>query len=140
MKKLYKLIFIILVLFVVTSCNNKSHYELSINDNVSTEIYLGDELDFKSFFTIKDKKGKVVEIEDSMIDATNVDLNKEGTYKVKLIYNGFEKEVEITVIEKKSVIYSITVNTDISTNISIGNDNFDFKQFFTITDSNANST
>ena len=74
-----------------------------------------------------------------MIDASSVDLNKSGTYKVKLTYKSSVKEVEITIIEGSTSTYFITINNELSTTLDVGTTDVDFKQFFFIKDSNGNS-
>lgn len=140
MKNFYKLIFIIFVIFILAGCDDKSKtYQIYTNDELTTEFYLGEDLiDFKAYFSIKDEDGNIIEIEDAMIDISNVDINKEGKYKIKLNYNGLEKEIEIIIIKKDSLTYTIKINDSISKDISKNSTAFDFKSFFSIKDSNGN--
>ena len=110
MKKLYKLLLILFVLLVAAACtekDTKKNYSIIVNENISTEYYVGEEIDFKSFFILRDENGKVVAIEDSMIDASEVNLSAAGTYKVKINYQGTTKEVEIHISEIQPITYTI---------------------------------
>lgn len=141
MKKLYKLLLILFVLLVAAACtekDTKKNYSIIVNENISTEYYVGEEIDFKSFFILRDENGKVVAIEDSMIDASEVNLSAAGTYKVKINYQGTTKEVEIHISEIQPITYTININENTNKEIFIGEEGYDYKLLFSIKDSNNN--
>lgn len=130
MKKVFRILFVFLFLLILAACKEES-YLISVNDNIVTEYYLGEEnIDYKSFFTITNSKGKSLEIDNTMIDITEVDVNKVGTYKVIINYKGQEKEVSIKISNQ----YFITLNPNAIKTIIIGDDSFDYKQLFVIKD------
>lgn len=93
MKHFKNLFWVVLLLFTLTACdNNKLTYDISINNNLSTNYFVGDTLDLKEYFIITDSNGNNIEITDSMIDSSKLNMGAEGEYKVTLTYQGQIKE------------------------------------------------
>ena len=62
----------------------QNHYTISINFSKSVVIEVGDEVDYKDYFTVIDKDGNYVTVTDAMIDTSKVDTTKEGQFTVTL--------------------------------------------------------
>lgn len=138
MKHFKNLFWVVLLLFTLTACdNNKLTYDISINNNLSTNYFVGDTLDLKEYFIITDSNGNNIEITDSMIDSSKLNMGAEGEYKVTLTYQGQIKEITIKV-SKETITYTIQINDSKSTTINL-NDSIDFKDYFIITDSKGNN-
>ncbi|MFA5543436.1 MAG: lamin tail domain-containing protein [Bacilli bacterium] len=132
------LLMVVLLLFTLSACNNNElTYEILINNDLTTEYFIGDEIDFKPYFIIKDSTGKVIPIDDSMIDSSKVNWEQAGTYKVLINYQGIEKEIAIK-LNNEILTYSITINENISTSINLNNPSINYKEYFIITDSKGN--
>ena len=139
MKHFKNLIWVVLLLFTLSACdNNKLTYEISINNNLSTNYFVGDTLDLKQYFIISDSDGNNIEVTDSMIDSSTINMNQVGQYKVTLTYQGVIKEITIKV-SKETLTYSIQINDSKSTTINLNDSSIDFKDYFIITDSKGNN-
>ena len=77
MKHFKNLIWVVLLLFTLSACdNNKLTYDISINNDLSTNYFVGDTLDLKQYFIITDSKGNQIEVTDSMIDSSTINMNQ----------------------------------------------------------------
>jgi len=139
MKHFKNLIWVVLLLFTLSACdNNKLTYDISINNDLSTNYFVGDTLDLKQYFIISDSDGNNIEVTDSMIDSSTINMNQVGQYKVTLTYQGVIKEITIKV-SKETLTYSIQINDSKSTTINLNDSSIDFKDYFIITDSKGNN-
>jgi len=141
MKKLYYVLLILFVVLVISACGNMGTNKgvtITINENIATEYEVDEDIDYRHFFTIRDENGTVT-VEDSMIDASDVNISTPGTYKVKISYRGVTKLVYITINEKDQITCTITINEDVNKEIVVGEVSFDYKLLFTINDSNGNN-
>src|SRR5690554_1369968 len=141
MKKLYYVLLILFVVLVISACGKMGTNKgvtITINENIATEYEVDEDIDYRHFFTIRDENGTVT-VEDSMIDASDVNISTPGTYKVKISYRGVTKLVYITINEKDQITYTITINEDVNKEIVVGEVSFDYKLLFTINDSNGNN-
>lgn len=141
MKKLYYVLLLLFVVLVISACGNMGTNKgvtITINENIATEYEVDEDIDYRHFFTIRDENGTVT-VEDSMIDASDVNISTPGTYKVKISYRGVTKLVYITITEKAQITYTITINEDVNKEIVVGEVSFDYKLLFTINDSNGNN-
>ena len=139
MKHFINLFWVVLLLFTLSACdNNKLTYDISINNDLSTNYFVGDTLDLKEYFIISDSDGNNIEVTDSMIDSSTINMNQVGQYKVTLTYQGVIKEITIKV-SKETLIYSIQINDSKSTTINLNDSSIDFKDYFIITDSKGNN-
>ena len=96
MKHFKNLIWVVLLLFTLSACdNNKLTYDISINNDLSTNYFVGDTLDLKQYFIISDSDGNNIEVTDSMIDSSTINMNQVGQYKVTLTYQGDRKSTRL---------------------------------------------
>ena len=139
MKHFKNLFWVVLLLITLSACdnNNKLTYDISINNDLSTNYFVGDTLDLKEYFIISDSDGNNIEVTDLMIDSSKLNMGAEGEYKVTLTYQGQIKEITIKV-SKETITYTIQINDSKSTTINL-NDSIDFKDYFIITDSKGNN-
>src|SRR5690606_9230031 len=111
-------------------------YQILINEDVSREFKVGDTIDFKQFFIIMDSNDELVQITDSMIDASNVNMQQVGSYIVKISYSNYKNQITIHIGPNDSgggedeITYTITINDDISTSLLLNSQNIDFKSYF----------
>lgn len=127
------------VTITVTAPEEEITYTLAINESLPTTLELNDsDIDFKAYFTITDSKGNLVEVLESMIDSSKVNLDEVGTYNLVLNYQGLSKTVVLEVVDNTPVItYTVVVNDALPTEFTLGTTNIDFKTYFTIVDSNG---
>lgn len=138
MKKMIKVFWVVLLLLAMAACGSNEDsttYEVLVNENIQTVFIVGDSFTAKSYFTIKGSDNSTITIEDSMIDTSNVDMTKAGTFDIFITFEGQTKKVTITVNEKP-VTYTIEINDEISPKILKNSSNIDFTKYFIITDSN----
>ncbi|HHT99051.1 MAG TPA: hypothetical protein GXZ79_03115 [Acholeplasma sp.] len=138
MKKMIKVFWVVLLLLAMAACGSNEDsttYEVLVNENIQTVFIVGDSFTAKSYFTIKGSDNSTITIEDSMIDTSNVDMTKAGTFDIFITFEGQTKKVTITVNEKP-VTYTIEINEEISPKILKNSSNIDFTKYFIITDSN----
>ena len=138
MKKMIKVFWVVLLLLAMAACDSNEDsttYEVLVNENIQTVFIVGDSFTAKSYFTIKGSDNSTITIEDSMIDTSNVDMTKAGTFDISITFEGQTKKVTITVNEKP-VTYTIEINDEISPKILKNSSNIDFTKYFIITDSN----
>lgn len=138
MKKMIKVFWVVLLLLAMAACGSNEDsttYEVLVNENIQTVFIVGDSFTAKSYFTIKGSDNSTITIEDSMIDTSNVDMTKAGTFDISITFEGQTKKVTITVNEKP-VTYTIEINDEISPKILKNSSNIDFTKYFIITDSN----
>ena len=128
------------VTITVTAPEEEITYTLAINESLPTTLELNDsDIDFKAYFTITDSKGNLVEVLESMIDSSKVNLDEVGTYNLVLNYQGLSKTVVLEVVDNTPVItYTVVVNDALPTEFTLGTTDIDFKTYFTITDSKGN--
>lgn len=129
------------VTITVTATEEEITYTLSINASLPTTLELNTtEVDFKAYFTITDSNGNAVEVLESMIDSSNVNLGEVGTYNLVLNYQGLSKTVVLEVVDRTPVIiYSVVINDALPTEFKVGTETVDFKAYFIITDSNEST-
>lgn len=115
-------------------------YTLLVNQSKSTTIALNDSsVDFKEYFIIKDENDNNVEVLDSMIDASGVNLSAFGSYTLKLNYNNQTLTLVINVVDNTEPLeFFVAINEALSTELLLGITNINFKDYFIITDSNDN--
>ena len=138
MKKMIKVFWVVLLLLAMAACGSNEDsttYEVLVNENIQTVFIVGDSFTAKNYFTIKGSDNSTITIEDSMIDTSNVDMTKAGTFDISITFEGQTKKVTITVNEKP-VTYTIEINEEISPKILKNSSNIDFTKYFIITDSN----
>lgn len=103
MKKMIKVFWVVLLLLAMAACGSNEDsttYEVLVNENIQTVFIVGDSFTAKSYFTIKGSDNSTITIEDSMIDTSNVDMTKAGTFDIFITFEGQTKKVTITVNEK----------------------------------------
>src|SRR5690554_2072515 len=127
------------VTITVTAPEEDIIYTLAINESLPTTLELNDsDIDFKAYFTITDSKGNFIEVLESMIDSSKVNLDEVGTYNLVLNYQGLSKTVVLEVVDNTPVItYSVVVNDALPTEFTLGTTDIDFKTYFIIVDSNG---
>lgn len=87
------------VAFLVVASQESEEPELGLADGVSLELTVGESgVDFTKFFRIT-VDGKDVEVTLDMLDLSNVDLTKEGTFDVTLSYAGLHYTATFTVVK-----------------------------------------
>lgn len=130
------------VTILVTLPDDDITYTLSINETKSTVIEINDpNIDFKEFFYITDSLNNNVEILDSMIDSSNVNLSTVGEYSLILNYLDESITLIITVAGNTppEITYVININDSMSTKLTLGTTEIDFKKYFSIVDSLGNN-
>lgn len=135
-----KNLMLVVLLLMLTACVNDNilTYKIEINEEIPTIYEVGDSIDFKSFFIIKDQDGNTIEIIDSMINHTLVDLEHPGVYTFYINYLDLEESMTIEILNPVEVItYIISINLEVSNEIEINDDTIDYRDFFIIKDSNG---
>lgn len=118
----------------------KDYSKIEVNSQLPTKFYVNSEMpDFKTYFTISNPEGQLDTVTDAMLDISQVDFTKVGTYPVKLTYRNLQKTVNIEVVEKpvEAVTYEIKVNDALPKTFYVGTAPIDFLTYFTILDSNG---
>ncbi len=139
--KFIRNLFLLFLLITLASCtpNQEITYEISINNEISTDYEIGDSVAFNEFFIIKDSLGNTIDVDMTMIDVSDVDMNEAGTYVIKINYAGLQEQITITVtLPDETITYFLSINESISTTIEINTEDINFKEYFTITDSLGN--
>lgn len=84
------------------ACNSNTKCSISLNSGKSFVVEVGDEIDYTQYFIVKDKNGNFIEVTDDMLDLSNADTSKTGTFKVTLTYGGASKTATFIVVAKGS--------------------------------------
>ena len=93
---------------------------------------------FNEFFIIKDSLGNTIDVDMTMIDVSDVDMNEAGTYVIKINYAGLQEQITITVtLPDETITYFLSINESISTTIEINTEDI-ISRILTITDSLGN--
>ncbi|MDE7440198.1 MAG: bacterial Ig-like domain-containing protein, partial [Clostridia bacterium] len=125
-----------------SSCGNS--YTVTVDTEKSTVIYVGDEIDYTQYFTVKDKNGNQIIVTNDMLDLSEVDTSAPCSFTVTLKIGKTKESLTFFVIEGTKIpdvtdeYYTITVNTSKSTTLTVG-DAVDFKEYFTVTDQDGNN-
>lgn len=75
-------------------------YTITIDASKSTVIEVGAEVNFTEYFTITDKDGANVTVTESMLDLSNVDTSKAGTFTVTVTCEDVSKQLTFVVVEQ----------------------------------------
>ena len=146
MKKCRYLLAVLVVVVVtlsVVACNVTSGITIKPNGDLSVNLTVGDtDVDFTKYFSITDAEGNAVTVTADMLDLSEVDLTKEGTFDVKCVYGGKELVLTFRVVksenptpEKKA---TVTIKTDKSFSLKIGTE-IDYADYFVVVDADGNS-
>src|SRR5690554_4471342 len=140
--KYIKGLLVFLLLITLVACDGKKaiSYNIIINEELSKIIEVGDDIDFKEYFIITDSNGNNIEVIESMLDLSNVKLDEEGSFVVRISYEGIEAEITFQVeVPPEELTYTIKVNDELPTTFDLNSDDIDFKKYFVITDSKGNN-
>lgn len=75
-------------------------YTITVDTSKPTVIEVGAEVNYAQYFTITDESGNNIPVTDAMLDLTNADTSKEGTFTVTLTYEGVSKQLAFVVVEQ----------------------------------------
>lgn len=97
-----KLFFVILtvlaIVCVFVACNKDAQYTLGKKDGMSFTLAVGaDNVDFTQYFSITNKQGDSIAVTEDMLDLSQVDTSKPGTFNVGLSYKGYHFTATFTV-------------------------------------------
>lgn len=81
--------------------STKPDYEITLDMNKSFTIEVGEVVDFTQYFIVKDKKGNRIVVTEDMLDLSQVDTSKPGSFTVTLEIGGSELSADFSVIPKK---------------------------------------
>src|SRR5690554_3144870 len=105
------LVFLLLITLVACGSKDKISYEIVVNDELTTTFEVGDKIDFKEYFVITDSNGNNINILDSMLDLSNVKMDEQGSFVVRINYEGIEKDITFKVeLPSEVITYFITIN------------------------------
>ena len=100
MKKLAIALLLILCLACVfTACTVTPVTYTITSEKSSYNVQVGQQLDYKSYFTITSSEGENIPVLDEMIDTTTADVTKEGAFIVTCSYEGASKSIIFVVQE-----------------------------------------
>lgn len=106
MKKGKLLFFLALIAIAVSICacdliQSPNSYTISLNADMPLEVEVGDEIDFKEYFVVKDSDGNDVPVTDDMLDLSAVDTSVPGFFSVTLKVGSASYTLKITVFPKQ---------------------------------------
>ena len=84
-----------------SASNDAPEYEITLNENKSFTVEVGDEIDYTQYFIVKDKNGKKIPVTESMLDLSRADTSKIGSFTVTLTLGNFSKKATFIVVPKK---------------------------------------
>ena len=73
-------------------------YEITLNEDLSRTLHVGDEVDFTKYFTVTDEDGNPVAVTADMLDLSKADTSAPGTFTVTLTVGEVKKSAEFTVL------------------------------------------
>ncbi len=77
-------------------------YQITINESLSVELTVGEEVDFTKYFFVTDRNGDPVTVTEDMLDLSQADTSLPGTFTVKISCGGKTQEIKFTVMPKKT--------------------------------------
>ncbi|MDE5592913.1 MAG: hypothetical protein K2I75_03165, partial [Clostridiales bacterium] len=72
-------------------------YVITVDADKSLDLQIGDVVDYSRYFTVKDSGGRPIAVTEEMLDLSNVDTTKEGTFTVTLAIGNASKTITFTV-------------------------------------------
>ncbi|MDE5562484.1 MAG: hypothetical protein K2J01_02930 [Clostridiales bacterium] len=106
---LLTVIAIIASVVCMTACGDKNdnnagtiypEYTITVNADKSLNLQIGDTVDYKQYFTVKDSGGNQIVVMNEMLDLSEADTTKEGTFTVTLEIGDASKSITFTVSKK----------------------------------------
>ncbi len=73
-------------------------YEITLNEDLSRTLHVGDEVDFTKYFTVTDEDGNPVAVTADMLDLSKADTSAPGSFTVTLTVGEVKKSAEFTVL------------------------------------------
>lgn len=113
MNKVLKKLFSILLVFsfvLLIGCEDKKQVEINLKQE-SVTIKVNEEINFKDYFTILVDGKEIDLLEDYII--SNLNIQKPGDYKVKVVYEDKEKVLKVTVIEEEKINYYVEITNKV---------------------------
>lgn len=113
MNKVLKKLFSILLVFsfvLLIGCEDKKQVEINLKQE-SITIKVNEEINFKDYFTILVDGKEIDLLEDYII--SNLNIQKPGDYKVKVVYEDKEKVLKVTVIEGEKINYYVEITNKV---------------------------
>ena len=134
------LLIVIIVALTAVACETVlANIQIDLNNELPFVLNVGDEVDFTKYFSITSNDGKIIEVTEGMLDLSNVDLTKEGTFTIECSYG--EKKVSatftVTVVNAEAHA-TVTVKADAVLTLTVG-DVVDFKSYFEVVDKDGNA-
>ncbi len=114
----------------------KPDYDLSLNEERSFVLEVGAEVDFTQFFTVKDRNGNQIVIDEEMLDLSEVNTAEPGTFDVTLTVGGQSITATFTVVQKAEPEYDLSLDEDYSFVLEVGAE-VDFTLYFIVRDGNG---
>ena len=105
MKKTKYLAIILAIIVMVGICAsacNTNDYKIRLNSNKSFTIEVGDQIDFTEYFIVKDRNGNQITVTEDMLDLSQVDTSRHGTFDVTITVGSSTKTAHFTVVPKGS--------------------------------------
>ena len=87
-------------IFSACKSDDKANYIITVNTKKSFTLEVGDEIDYKQYFSVKDKNGYSIIVTDDMLDLSRVDTSKPGIFTVKITVGNTSKVATFQVKEK----------------------------------------
>lgn len=113
MNKVLKKLFSILLVFsfvLLIGCEDKKQVEINLKQE-SVTIKVNEEINFKDYFTILVDGKEIDLLEDYII--SNLNIQKPGDYKVKVVYEDKEKVLKVIVIEEEKINYYVEITNKV---------------------------
>lgn len=86
-------------------------YMMILNTTRSFTLKVGEEVDFTQYFLVQDVKGNSIVVTEKMLDLTEVDMSKEGSFHVTLTLDGATLVATFTVVADGSTTTPDTPDT-----------------------------
>ncbi len=98
---LIALVVIVALACILAGCSALEIYKLDKNEEMSFTLTVGEEVDFVDYFTISTSSGDQIVVTEDMLDLSQVDLSKPGTFDVRLTYKGYQFVATFTVVSNQ---------------------------------------